>query len=91
MLADSRTSDWDKQHGVDMEHARLMQHTKDVVAKGQLAEHMWHSASHVEHVRPMLQVQLNLDKRSPTGAEKTARLQCFGRLARSQHYAHIYS
>ena len=34
-------------------------------------------------------LQLNFDKRSPTGAEKTARLQYFGCLAELQHYAHI--
>ena len=35
------------------------------------------------------QVQSNLDKRSPAGAKNIARLQYFGRLARTQHYAHI--
>ena len=49
--------EWDKQHGVDVERARLLKHTRELVAKGQQAEHIWHAATHVEHVRPMLQVR----------------------------------
>ena len=41
---------------MDVERARLLKHTRELVAKGQQAEHIWHAATHVEHVRPMLQV-----------------------------------
>jgi len=58
MLRGCRSDKWDKQHGVDVERARLMKHTREVVAKGQQqqAEHVWHTASHVQHVTAMLQV-----------------------------------
>ena len=42
-----------------------------------------------EQAASLAVVHPNLDKWSPTGAERTARLQCFGRLARPQRYAHI--
>ena len=42
---------------MDVERARLLKHTRELVAKGQQAEHIWHAATHVEHVRPMLQVR----------------------------------
>lgn len=51
------TSVWDKQHGVDMETKRLVNHTRQLVAQGQpLGSNLWHTALHAEHARPMFQV-----------------------------------
>jgi hypothetical protein len=47
---------WDKQHGVDVERRRLLERTRELVARGLGAGNLWHSASHAEHARPMLQV-----------------------------------
>lgn len=47
---------WDKQHGVGVERRRLLARTREAVARGLLASNLWHSASHAEHARPMLQV-----------------------------------
>ena len=44
--------------------------------------------SHSQTYKTQCTIQLNLDKWSPPGAEKTARLQYFSRLARPQCYAH---
>ncbi len=49
---------WDKQHGVDVERRRLLERTRELVARGLGAGNLWHSASHAEHARPMLQVCL---------------------------------
>lgn len=51
-----RNERWDKQQGVAMERAYLLKHARELVAKGQQAEHVWHTASHVEHVTAMLQI-----------------------------------
>lgn len=40
-----------------MERAFLLKHAREVVARGQQAEHVWHTANHVEHVTAMFQVQ----------------------------------
>lgn len=48
---------WDKQHGVGVERARLLEATRDAVARGLAAGNLWHTASHAEHARPMLQVR----------------------------------
>ena len=47
---------WDKQHGVDVERRRLLERTRELVSRGLGAGNLWHSASHAEHARPMLQV-----------------------------------
>ncbi|KAK9804748.1 hypothetical protein WJX72_003264 [[Myrmecia] bisecta] len=47
---------WDKQHGVDIERKRLLDHTRLLVAKGMAAGNLWHTATHAEHARPMFQV-----------------------------------
>jgi hypothetical protein len=61
---------WDKQHGVDVERRRLLEHTKELIAgtppraadgagaaaPGGAAAAVWHTATHAEHARPMLQV-----------------------------------
>lgn len=49
---------WDKQHGVDVERRRLLERTRDLVANGLGAGNLWHTATHAEHARPMLQVSL---------------------------------
>ncbi|KFM27432.1 Brefeldin A-inhibited guanine nucleotide-exchange protein 2 [Auxenochlorella protothecoides] len=46
---------WDKAHGVDVERRRLASLTREVVAAGGTAGNLWHSATHAEHARPMLQ------------------------------------
>lgn len=51
-----RNDRWDKQQGVAMERAYLLKHARDLVSRGQHAEHMWHTANHVEHVMAMLQI-----------------------------------
>ena len=47
---------WDKQHGVDVERQRLLAQTRDLVTKGLQADHLWHTATHADYARPMLQV-----------------------------------
>ncbi|KAL0043362.1 hypothetical protein WJX79_002614 [Trebouxia sp. C0005] len=47
---------WDKQHGVDVERQRLLAQTRDLVNKGLQADHLWHTATHADYARPMLQV-----------------------------------
>lgn len=49
---------WDKQHGVDVERRRIMAATQELVAAGRAgsAGSLWHTATHAEHARPMLQV-----------------------------------
>lgn len=47
---------WDKQHGVGVEQARLLERTRQLVARGQSVGNLWHTATHAEHARPMLQV-----------------------------------
>ncbi|KAK9788000.1 hypothetical protein WJX73_004027 [Symbiochloris irregularis] len=47
---------WDKQHGVGVERAELVARTRDAVARGLQAGHLWHVATHAQHARPMLQV-----------------------------------
>ena len=49
---------WDKQHGVDVERQRLLTQTRDLVNKGLQADHLWHTATHADYARPMLQVSL---------------------------------
>lgn len=39
-----------------MERAHLLKHARELVARGQQAEHIWHTASHVQHVTAMLQI-----------------------------------
>jgi len=58
---------WDKQHGVSVERRRLLARTREAVARGLLASNLWHSASHAEHARPMLQV------RAPSELARAAR------------------
>ncbi len=48
---------WDKQHGVSVERRRLLARTREAVARGLLASNLWHSASHAQHARPMLQAR----------------------------------
>jgi hypothetical protein len=48
---------WDKQYGVDVERRRLLEATREAVARGLAAGNLWHTATHAEHARPMLQVQ----------------------------------
>ncbi len=50
---------WDKQHGVDVERRRLLERTRELVARGLGAGNLWHSASHAEHARPMLQARVH--------------------------------
>lgn len=47
---------WDKAHGAQLERAKLLQKTRDLVAQGLLAPNLWHTAAHAQHARPMLQV-----------------------------------
>ncbi|KAL3134912.1 hypothetical protein ABBQ32_007876 [Trebouxia sp. C0010 RCD-2024] len=47
---------WDKQHGVDVERHRLLAQTRDLMNKGMQADHLWHTATHADYARPMLQV-----------------------------------
>lgn len=51
-----RNERWDKQQGVAMERAYLLKHARELVSRGQQAEHMWHTANHAEHVTAMLQI-----------------------------------
>ena len=51
---------WDKQHGVGVERRRLLARTREAVARGLLASNLWHSASHAEHARPMLQARADV-------------------------------
>ena len=51
-----RNEQWDKQQGVAMERAHLLKHARELVARGQQAEHIWHTASHAQHVTAMLQI-----------------------------------
>ena len=51
---------WDKQHGVDVERHRLLAQTRDLVNKGMQADHLWHTATHADYARPMLQVSAGL-------------------------------
>lgn len=48
---------WDKQYGVDVERRRLLEATREAVARGLAAGNLWHTATHAEHARPMLQVR----------------------------------
>ena len=48
---------WDKQHGVDVERHRLLAQTRDLMNKGMQADHLWHTATHADYARPMLQVR----------------------------------
>jgi hypothetical protein len=48
---------WDKQYGVDVERRRLLEVTREAVARGLAAGNLWHTATHAEHARPMLQVR----------------------------------
>ena len=52
-----RSGTWDKQHGVDVERRRLLSQTRDLVNKGLQSEHEWHTVSHADYARPMLQVR----------------------------------
>ena len=49
---------WDKQHGVDVERRRLLEFTRQMMAAGGVAGNIWHTATHAEHARPMMQVRL---------------------------------
>jgi hypothetical protein len=51
---------WDKQHGVDVERKRLLEFTRQMVAAsgGAVAGNIWHTATHAEHARPMMQVSV---------------------------------
>lgn len=51
---------WDKQYGVDVERRRLLEATREAVARGLAAGNLWHTATHAEHARPMLQVRTRL-------------------------------
>jgi len=41
---------------VDVERQRLLAQTRDLVNKGLQADHLWHTATHADYARPMLQV-----------------------------------
>jgi hypothetical protein len=50
---------WDKQHGVAVERRRLLEFTRQMMAAGgAVAGNIWHTATHAEHARPMMQVRL---------------------------------
>lgn len=49
---------WDKQHGVDVERKRLLEFTRQMMASGgAVAGNIWHTATHAEHARPMMQAR----------------------------------
>lgn len=56
MLVCRTGATWDKQHGVDVERQRLLAQTRDLMNKGMQADHLWHTATHADYARPMLQV-----------------------------------
>lgn len=69
---------WDKQHGVGVERRRLLARTREAVARGLLASNLWHSASHAEHARPMLQARANVLCNSPaTCGGTTPEVACY--------------
>ena len=81
---------WDKQHGMDVERQRLLAQTRDLVNKGLQADHLWHTATHADYARPMLQVQsqsgctvLTIDKNAK-GHRLTCILSRFNKPARSR-------
>lgn len=47
---------WDKQRGADMERRFILETAEKEVAKGAVSGNLWHTATHAEHARPMLQV-----------------------------------
>lgn len=63
---------WDKQHGVDVERAWLLEQTRALMAQGGATGLLWHHASHSEHARPMLQVSYSYILGSVGGALRGA-------------------
>ena len=59
-LLHSRSGVWEKQHSGDDERKRLLTQTRDLVSKGLQSDHEWHTVSHADYARPMLQVNLQL-------------------------------
>lgn len=51
-----RSGVWEKQHSGDDERKRLLTQTRDLVTKGLQSDHEWHTVSHADYARPMLQV-----------------------------------
>jgi hypothetical protein len=49
---------WDKARGVDAERKLIMEMAEKEVARAALSGNVWHSATHAEHARPMLQVRV---------------------------------
>ena len=47
---------WDKQRGADAERRLILELAEKEVARAALSGNVWHSATHAEHARPMLQV-----------------------------------
>jgi brefeldin A-inhibited guanine nucleotide-exchange protein len=47
---------WDKAKGVDAERKLVLELAEKEVARAALSGNVWHSATHAEHARPMLQV-----------------------------------
>lgn len=47
----------DQQQGVALERAYLLKRARELVSRGQQAEHVWHTANRAEHVTAMLQVR----------------------------------
>lgn len=41
---------------MDVERHRLLAQTRDLMTKGMQADHLWHTATHADYARPMLQV-----------------------------------
>lgn len=55
-----RSGVWEKQHSGDDERKRLLTQTRDLVTKGLQSDHEWHTVSHADYARPMLQVSTSL-------------------------------
>jgi hypothetical protein len=48
---------WDKAKGVETERRHLMELAEKEVARAAMGTNVWHTATHAEHTRPMLQVR----------------------------------
>ena len=51
---------WDKAKGVETERRHLMEFAEKEVARAAMGSNVWHTATHAEHTRPMLQVRAQL-------------------------------
>lgn len=56
VVSSYRSGAWEKQHGGDDERKRLLTQTRDSLTKGLQSDHEWHTVSHADYARPMLQV-----------------------------------